>query len=123
MQDRENNSLIVTCPGCGSKNRIRAHASTTQPRCGVCRRSLADLSPWSATTHKPSSKSYGNLYGMLTIGLVVGVLILLAVVTGGKKRCGRFQSIEARRSSNQQTCRASLEPTAQQRNHDQISCP
>lgn len=88
MQAPNSAAVVVTCPGCGTQNRIQPHAPTVSPLCGACTRSLAGVSPWSAKAREPVANPRGDLYGKLALASVVLVLGLITVVTVFQRPAG-----------------------------------
>jgi|TARA_B110000438_G_scaffold282531_1_gene309676 hypothetical protein len=65
MQDKE--FLIIACPKCEVKNRIKTYNSEKLPVCAKCKTHLID--PNSNEAHSRYGKNLGRFYNLPDIGL------------------------------------------------------
>lgn len=66
---------IVSCPSCGTRNRLFAYSESLRPLCGKCKSPLPARSDISAKVPSKILHSIGDRRGLLMVSMVVCILI------------------------------------------------
>lgn len=84
----QQNSNIMSCPSCGTRNRVSAHPDSVRPVCGKCKCPLPKSPSSSHDVVSDRGKKFGNRLGLLMVVLVVGVLFGVGLLGYWQKEKG-----------------------------------